>query len=150
VINELIKGVKIKKLQYNCDDRGRLIEIMKCNWPEFQKFGQVYMTTVYPGIIKAWHKHKIQTDNFVCIKGMAKVVLIDTSNEMVNEFFIGEHNPQLIQIPPNIYHGFTCVGDKECMIINCCTEAYDSNKPDEYRKSIEEFKTLYCWGVENK
>lgn len=149
-MTRLIKGVKIKKLQYNCDDRGRLIEIMKCNWPEFQKFGQVYMTTVYPGIIKAWHKHKIQTDNFVCIKGMAKVVLIDKGAGILNEFVIGEHNPQLIQIPPGIYHGFTCVGNKECMIINCCTEAYNPKEPDEYREDIEHFKLYYTWEVKNK
>jgi len=46
--------------------------------PMFEKFGQVYMTSAYPGVVKAWHFHKKQTDHFCVVKGMMKVVLYDS------------------------------------------------------------------------
>ena len=45
---------------------------------DFTKFGQVYVSATYPGVVKAWHYHKLQVDNFVCIAGMVKLVLVDT------------------------------------------------------------------------
>ena len=72
---KLIDGVKTKKLTVNVDERGRLMEILRNDDENFEYFGQVYMTTAYPGVTKAWHYHKLQTDNFVCVRGMMKVVL---------------------------------------------------------------------------
>ncbi|MDI3281087.1 MAG: dTDP-4-dehydrorhamnose 3,5-epimerase family protein, partial [Bacillota bacterium] len=73
----LIAGVRTKPLRFICDERGRLMEMFRCDDELFQKFGQVYLTTAYPGVVKAWHYHKLQTDNFVVVKGMMKVVLYD-------------------------------------------------------------------------
>ena len=53
----MIEGVKVKKLKVMPDDRGRLMEILRSDDEIFQKFGQVYMTTAFPGIVKAWHFH---------------------------------------------------------------------------------------------
>ena len=73
----MIKGVKIKELRVIPDERGWLMEILRCDDELFKKFGQVYVTTAYPGVVKAWHLHKKQTDNFTCIHGSMKVVLYD-------------------------------------------------------------------------
>ena len=64
----------------------------------FTKFGQVYVSATYPGVVKAWHYHKVQVDNFACIAGMVKLVLVDTrdgspTKGAVNEFFIGDAEP---------------------------------------------------------
>ena len=87
------------------------MEILRCDEEIFKGFGQVYLTTVYPGVVKAWHYHKKQVDNFTCVKGMIKVVLYDAREDSptykeINEFFIGEKNPLLISVPPLVYHGF--------------------------------------------
>src|SRR3990170_5785700 len=100
----MIDGVKIKKLKVIPDERGRLMEMLRSDDDLFIKFGQVYMTTAYPGVVKAWHFHKKQTDHFVCVRGMMKVVLYDSregspTRGEVNEFFMGDHNPILVQIP---------------------------------------------------
>ena len=58
----MITGVRIKKLKIIPDDRGRLMEIFRSDDDFFKKFGQVYMTTVKPGIVKAWHWHKTEID----------------------------------------------------------------------------------------
>ena len=53
----MIEGVKIKKLKVIPDERGRLMEMLRSDDDLFIKFGQVYMTTAYPGVVKGWHYH---------------------------------------------------------------------------------------------
>ena len=97
------------------DERGFLYEMLRADDPFVQQFGQLYLTAVYPGIVKGWHWHKLQTDHFVCVKGMAKVVLYDRregspSHGEVNEFFMGERNPILLVIPKGVLHGMKGTG----------------------------------------
>ena len=146
----MIDGVKVKKLRVIPDERGRLMEILRSDDELFEKFGQVYMTAAYPGVVKAWHYHKVQTDNLAIVKGMMKLVLYDpregspTKGE-VNEFFVGEHNPLLIQIPKNVYHGFKCISEGEAIAINCPTEPYNYDEPDEYRVDPHDNDIPYDW-----
>jgi len=146
-----IDGVQVRNLKVIADERGRLMEMLRSDSDIFKKFGQMYMTTAYPGVVKAWHYHKKQTDYFVCVKGMMKVVLYDdrrgsTTFGEVNEFFIGEHSPKVIVIPPLVYHGFKCISDKEAMVINCPTEVYNYESPDEYRIDPHDPMIPYDWG----
>ena len=151
----MIEGVKIKKLKVIPDERGRLMEMLRCDDDLFVKFGQVYMTTAYPGIVKGWHYHKKQTDNMVCVKGMMKVVLYDMREDSktkgeVNEFFIGIHNPMLIQIPAFVCHGFKNVGNEEATVINIPTEVYNYKDPDEFRIDPYDNDIPYDWDKVDK
>ena len=146
----MIEGVKVKKLKVIPDERGRLMEMLRSDDDLFIKFGQIYMTTAYPGVVKGWHYHKKQVDNFVVVKGMMKVVLYDDRDNSstkgeVNEFFMGEHNPILLQIPLLVYHGFKCISDGEAMCINCPTQLYDYKEPDEFRIPAHTDKIPYDW-----
>ena len=146
----LIEGVLIKPLKPIPDERGRLMEILRSDWPEFMKFGQVYLTTAYPGAVKAWHYHKKQYDHFACIHGMMKVVLYDgrkgsKNRGALNEFFMGTHNPMLLRIPPWVYHGFKCISQEEALVINVPTEPYRYQTPDEYRLPAHTKKIPYDW-----
>ena len=71
----MINGVMIKKLKVIADERGRLMEILRADDEMFESFGQVYMTTAYPGVVKGWHYHKRQSDNMAVVRGMMKIVL---------------------------------------------------------------------------
>ncbi|HPC74815.1 MAG TPA: dTDP-4-dehydrorhamnose 3,5-epimerase family protein [Syntrophales bacterium] len=146
----MIDGVKIKKLRVIPDERGRLMEILRSDDDFFTQFGQVYMTTAYPGVVKAWHYHKVQSDNMAVIRGMMKIVLYDSRRESktfgeVNEFFAGEHNPVLIHIPPLVFHGFKCISTEEAVVINVPTEAYRYREPDEYRVDPHTKDIPYDW-----
>jgi len=146
----MIDGVKVKKLKVVPDERGRLMEILRNDDTIFLQFGQVYMTTTYPTVVKAWHLHKIQTDNVAVVRGMLKLVLYDPREDSptkgeVNEFFIGEHNPILVQIPPEVYHGWMCISEQEAIVVNCPTEVYNREKPDEYRLPPHENTIPYQW-----
>ncbi|MEO0106701.1 MAG: dTDP-4-dehydrorhamnose 3,5-epimerase family protein [candidate division WOR-3 bacterium] len=147
---KLIAGVAVKNLRLLPDERGRLMEILRSDDKIFEKFGQVYITTGYFGVVKAWHCHKLQNDNMTVIKGMAKIVLYDDRRQsrtrgIINEFFVGDHNHILIHIPKLVWHGFKCIGEDECIILNIVTECYNYKKPDEYRKPPHNSDIPYDW-----
>ncbi|MBN1268353.1 MAG: dTDP-4-dehydrorhamnose 3,5-epimerase, partial [Kiritimatiellae bacterium] len=72
-MNIEIEGVLIKPLKWCVDERGRLMEILRNDDEIFKGFGQVYVTTCKPGYAKAWHFHRHQEDNFVCLAGRMRV-----------------------------------------------------------------------------
>jgi len=146
----LIERVRVKQLKVIPDERGRLMEMLRRDDDLFLEFGQTYLTTMFPGVTKAWHYHKLQTDHFVCVRGMIKLVLYDervgsSTKGVVNEFFLGDHNPQLVQIPPDVWHGFKNIGTDEALIVNVVTHPYDHQKPDEYRLDPHESHIPYDW-----
>ncbi len=149
----MIEGVKVKTLKAIPDERGRLMELLRSDDQEFFiQFGQVYMTTAYPGVVKAWHYHKRQTDNFTVVHGMMKVVLYDNRPDSpthgeVNEFFMGIHNPVLLQIPPLVLHGFKCICETEGIVINIPTTLYNYKAPDEHRIDPHSKEIPYDWAI---
>jgi dTDP-4-dehydrorhamnose 3,5-epimerase len=146
----MIEGIKIKQLRVIADQRGRLMEILRADDDLFEKFGQVYMTTTYPDVVKAWHLHKKQTDNVACVHGMIKLAVYDSREESptykeVNEFYLGTHNPILVQIPRGVYHGWMCVSAEEAIVVNTPTEVYDRENPDEFRLDPHANDIPYDW-----
>jgi len=151
----VIDGVKLKKLKVIPDERGRLMEILRCDDEIFENFGQVYMTTAMPGVVKGWHYHKEQTDNLAAVSGMLKVALYDDREDSptkgeVNEFFIGEHNPMLIQVPAGVYHGFKGISEHETIVINIPTEPYNRENPDEFRVDPHDNDIPYDWSRKDR
>ena len=146
----MIDGVKVAKLKVIPDERGRLMEMVRCDDPDFVQFGQVYMTSAYPGVVKGWHYHKKQHDTMVVVSGMMKIVLYDMragspTHGEVNEFFAGVLNPVRIQIPPGVCHGFKCISSEEAIVINTPTEVYDYKNPDEFRMDPHTKDIPYDW-----
>jgi len=146
----VIHGVRARRARVLPDERGRLGEIMRADDPWFEKFGQVYFTTTYPGVVKAWHYHRLQTDHFYCLRGAIKLGLYDARKESptcgeVNEIYLSEHLPGLVRIPPGVYHGWMCVSATESCVINLTTECYHYEKPDEHRADPHDNDIPYDW-----
>ena len=144
-----IHGVRTKQMRVIPDERGYLQEILRADDEMFTKFGQVYVSATYPGVVKAWHYHEKQVDHFACVAGIIKLVLVDTradspTNGAVNEFFIGVQNPMLVEIPCLVYHGWKCISTEPSLVVNIPTEPYEYAQPDEYR--LDPHNTLpYDW-----
>ena len=146
----MIQGVRTKTLKRIPDERGWLMEMLRSDDELFPGFGQVYVTAAYPGVVKGWHYHKLQTDHFVCVHGMMKIALYDPREDSgtrgeVNEFFVGDDNPLLVQIPPFVYHGFKCIGDVPALLCNTVTHPYNHKSPDEYRLDPHDNDVPYDW-----
>jgi dTDP-4-dehydrorhamnose 3,5-epimerase len=139
MLGRRIEGVQVKPLRVIPDDRGWLMEVLREDDDGlFTRFGQVYVSATYPGVVKAWHFHTRQTDNFACIAGMIKLVLVDTrqgspTRDTINEFFLGVHNPVLVQVPKLVYHGWKCISAEPSLVINVPDKPYDRKNPDEQR-----------------
>jgi len=113
----MIKGVVVKPKKKIADERGTVMHMLRADDPDFEKFGEIYFTTVYPNVVKGWHKHTVQTNNYVVVSGMAKIVLFDkrddspTKGELM-EIFAGEDNYVFIKIPPGVASGIKGIGVK--------------------------------------
>ncbi|MEW6189273.1 MAG: dTDP-4-dehydrorhamnose 3,5-epimerase family protein [Actinomycetota bacterium] len=151
----MIKGVQIKKLRLIPDDRGFLMEMLRCDDPLFERFGQVYITGCKRTVAKAWHYHKQQTDHFVCVSGKALVALCDLREKsptykQVDEFILEappceKNEPILLKIPPYVAHGFTAFDCEETRIVNVPTLPYRYDDPDEYRFPWNSEEIPYKW-----
>jgi dTDP-4-dehydrorhamnose 3,5-epimerase len=147
---KLIDGVSVKRLKVIPDERGFLMEMLRSDDEMFTEFGQVYLSVAYPGVVKGWHYHKLQTDYFTVVRGMLKVVLYDRRDDSpthgeVNEFFMGEKNPILITIPPGVVHGVKAVGSDAGYLVNCPNRTYNYDEPDEYRIDPHSGEIPYDW-----
>ena len=119
-----IQDVIIVKKNIIPDERGSIMHMIKKTDSEFIKFGEVYFSTAYPGVIKGWHLHTRQTQNYVVVDGMIKLVLLDkrkgsNTYELLEEHYLGELNYSLCQIPPGVANGYKVIGNKKAIICNC-------------------------------
>src|SRR3989339_655906 len=100
----MINGVKIKPLNKTTDERGSIMHMLRRDDQDFKKFGEIYFSLVYPGVVKGWHLHTKMTLNYAVIQGMIKLVLFDdrkgsSTRGEIMEIFTGEDNYALITIP---------------------------------------------------
>ncbi len=131
----ITKNVTVTPKQWHADGRGKLIVTATKDQLEF---GQAYTTTVYPGIIKAWHYHKYQTDSMLLLRGTVRFGVITAPNldhaVVELDLVVNDYEPMLITIPPGLYHGFANVGDEEAYILNLPDKVYNTSDPDEVRE----------------
>src|SRR5574340_1105026 len=146
----LVAGLRIRRLPAIPDERGVLTEILRSDDPEFPGFGQAYMTTTYPGVVKAWHLHHHQTDLICCLAGELKLALYDDRGDsptrgVVNEIFLGDSNRLRVKGPKGVYHGWKCVGESAAIILNLPDRRYDYTAPDESRVEPHDNDFPYSW-----
>ena len=147
-----IDGLKIIHKKQIVDERGKIMHMLKATDEEFIQFGEIYFSTAWPGVVKAWHVHTQMTVNNFVIKGHAKLVIADIRQNSatygaVQEIFLGDDNRVLVQIPPLVANGYKAYGDQECILANCATIPHEPNEMlriDPVKNDID-----YDWGVQN-
>jgi dTDP-4-dehydrorhamnose 3,5-epimerase len=146
----MIDGVRVKELRVLPDQRGWLAELVRSDDDDFVKFGQVYVSVTYPGVVKAWHLHRRQHDLVICLGGMILLVLYDdregspTRGE-VQELHMGTRRPLRVRVPPSVHHGWKCTSPGEAMVVNVSSELYDRAQPDEVRLPPHSKEIPYDW-----
>ena len=149
----MIQGVIVRPLRQIADERGKIMHMLRSDDPDFQQFGEIYFSVVYPGAIKAWHIHKVMTLNYAVVSGMIKLVLYDdranskTRGEVM-EIFMGDQNYCLVQVPPLVWNGFKGYGTTEAIVCNCATIVHD---PDEIER-LDPFDSRipYDWSLKHR
>lgn len=146
----MIKDLQIIPLKRIPDERGTIMHFMRATDPHFQQFGEIYFSTIYPGIVKGWHRHREMTLNYVCVSGRIKLVVYDerenspTKGEL-QEIFLGPDNYSLVIIPPEVWNGFKGMSDPQAIVANCCTHVHDPSRSD--RLDPFENHIPYNWNV---
>lgn len=147
-----IEGVIVKPLRKIPDERGAIFHMLRNDDPEFEKFGEIYFSMIYPGIVKGWHIHEKMVLNYAVVMGTIKLVLYDNREDSPTkgnfmEIIMGDQNYVLVKVPPKIWNGFKGVGHKPAIVANCASIPHDSLEIKRIPPDSKEI--LYDWSTKN-
>lgn len=97
------------------------------------------------GVVRGLHYHERQDDLFVCLSGMARIVVLDRETGDVFSEDIGDENPVGIWIPGHHAHGFEALTD----LLFCyhVTAEYDPADPDEHGIPWNDPRVAHLWST---
>jgi len=133
---EPIHGLRYRLTRPVPHEDGHVIEIVRTDWDVVDRpVVQVHMTTTFPGRIRAWGLHQHLHDRLFVAAGLVEIVCYDGRLDSptygwLNRFTFSDRNPGLLDVPPNVYHGWKNVGVTEAIVINMPTSLYDHERPD--------------------
>src|SRR5215470_3189670 len=141
----MIEGIVRLPLRRFEDERGWFMELRRESALPKQT-RQTNVSSSRKGVIRGLHYHERgQDDLFVCLEGMARVVVLDrTSGETFCED-IGDDNPVAIYVPGTHAHGFEALTD----LLFCyhVTEEYDPAHPDEHGIPWDDPRVRHLWST---
>jgi dTDP-4-dehydrorhamnose 3,5-epimerase len=154
---EMIDGIKIKPVSLWPDDRGYFLEVQRlgkdlaADFPP--KTTQISAAQSYPGTIKAFHYHLLQTDCWTPVAGLLQVALVDfragsSTFGKVNTMYVGQLRPWQILIPPGVGHGYKVIGLEPAMLVYMTDCFYSPS--DEGRISHDNTDVAYDWELQHK
>jgi len=148
----MIEGVLVKPLRQICDERGKVMHMLRADAPEFERFGEIYFSVVYPSAIKAWHLHTEMALNYAVPVGNIKMVLFDDregspTRGALMEIFTGPDDYKLVHVPPLVWNGFKGIGTEPALVANCATVAH--RKDEIVRKDPFAADIPYDWALKH-
>jgi len=113
--------------------------------------GQINYSLMYPNVIKAWHRHKLQTDFWMCVMGHARVGIYRESphDSKTWSMVLGQMKPGVLIIPNNLWHGVATVSHEPCGLFYYVTHAFNLKNPDEERRAYDSV-TGFPWTVQHR
>ena len=144
----MIEGVKVIPLRQIVDERGKIMHMLKATDPHFIEFGEIYFSCAWPGAVKAWHIHKLQTDWLYVVSGALKIVLYDTrtdspTNTVLMEVLAGDIYPaKVVKIPAGVAHGYKVI-EGPAHVLYITSRTYDPS--DEGRIPHDDPSIGYDW-----
>ncbi len=155
--NDLVAGVEVRPFAVWPDDRGYFLEVARFEQGLVSAFPsastQVSAAVNYPGIIKAFHFHKSQTDYWVPVAGLLQVALVDLRQgsrtfALKNTLYIGALRPWQLLIPPGVAHGYKVIGEQPSVLVYVTDHLYDPS--DEGRIPYNDTGIAYDWELQHK
>ncbi len=137
----LISGLSLASCRQVTNERGYLQEIVRSDGESGFTPGQVYVTCTHQGIVKAWYKHAVQWDTFFVLSGALRMLLVDDrcesdSYQMVNEVILDSETPQLLKLPPGVWHGFKSLSGN-LVLLHMNSHPYQFEQTDEVRRDLD-------------
>ena len=134
---ELIQGVEVRELANILMENGSLTEIFRDDWQPGSATRHVFQRLLLPGQVSAWHAHAATVDRLFCGYGTLRITLYDgransPTHGRANVFRTGRERPQLITIPPGVWHAVVNIGSADAVLINAASQPYDHSRPDHW------------------
>lgn len=128
--------VEVSDMQWHMDARGGLAELHRESHNGSSQ--QTYVSATLPGVVKAWHLHRTQTDRFTVVRGRILLCVCDLMHENPSVYEIimdADRVPVRVIIPPGVSHGWMNLGQEESWVVNCVSHEYDGT--DEFRRPAD-------------
>jgi dTDP-4-dehydrorhamnose 3,5-epimerase len=144
-----IDGVTLTPLRQIQDERGAVLHMLRADDPAFTRFGECYFSEVVPGAVKAWKRHRLQTQHLSVPVGRVRFVVFDErdgspTRGQVQELVLGRPDAYArLQIPPGLWYGFACVGDAPALLVNCADRPHDPSESES--RSEDDPAVPYGW-----
>jgi dTDP-4-dehydrorhamnose 3,5-epimerase len=138
-------GVLRIPLERHEDERGWFLEVRRdSRLPNGT--AQTNLSFSRAGVIRGLHYHERgQDDLFTCLRGTARVVVLDRESGETFTEDIGDANPVALYIPGHFAHGFEALTD----VLFCyhVTAEYDPADPDEHTIPWNDPRVAHLWST---
>ena len=127
------------------DDRGWFAELARASGLE-KPIRQANLSRSKQGVIRGLHYHERgQSDLFVCVQGMIRVVALDQASGETFTADVGEDNPAAVWVPGHYAHGFEALTD--ALVLYHVTREYDAGDPDEHGIPWDDERVRHLWST---
>jgi dTDP-4-dehydrorhamnose 3,5-epimerase len=131
-----IAGVAVVPLRQIPDPRGEVLHMLRADAAEFTGFGECYFSEVVPGAVKAWKRHRLQTQQLAVPVGRIMLAIFDDRDGSptrghVATLEVGRPDSYVrVRIPPGLWYGFRSIGDSPALIANCPDQPHDPTESE--------------------
>lgn len=144
-----IEGVTLTELREISDERGAVLHMLRSDAPDFTRFGECYFSEVAPGAIKAWKRHRLQTQNLAAPVGRIRIAIYDDregsgTRGKLQVLELGRPDAYLrLRIPPGLWYGFQCISATPALLANCADLPHEPAESEQ--RALEDPGIPYRW-----
>lgn len=131
-----IEGVTLTLLREIRDDRGAVLHMLRCDSPDFTRFGECYFSEVSAGSIKGWKRHRLQTQNLAVPSGRIRLVVFDARSDSKSRgatqvLELGRPDQYMrVTIAPGLWYAFAALGNIPALLANCADLPHDPTESE--------------------
>jgi dTDP-4-dehydrorhamnose 3,5-epimerase len=151
-----IDGVIIKDIRPVVKANGFVTEVFRTDWFDgLQHVDQVFHVLLHAHGISAWHAHAETTDRLFVSQGAIRLMLFDSRPESASagrllELLQSAQRPQLVIVPPRVWHGVENLSADPATVVNLPDRAYQYAAPDHWRLPPDTDQIPYTFRVKSR
>jgi dTDP-4-dehydrorhamnose 3,5-epimerase len=147
-----IEGVSLKEVRPVVKHNGLVTEVFRTDWFDgLAHVDQVFHVFLHARGVSAWHAHAETTDRLFVADGFVRLVLFDSrpdagTHGRLMELSLSGRRPQLVVVPPKVWHGIENLCDEPATIVNLPDRAYQYAEPDHWRLPADTEQIPFAFG----
>ena len=141
-----ISGVLVNSLKIIETNGGDVLHAMKNEDLGYSGYGEAYFSTIEPGVIKGWKRHKKMFLNLIVPSGAIRFVVYDDRSDSITngkfmDLVLSRQKYKRLTVPPMVWMAFQGSGNNQSMLLNIASIPHDPNEADQ--KSLDEIN--FSW-----